>query len=128
MEVMPDFFGNCVFLWFLSSLIGLCALTGDLLWLELKERGRQRRARCEHRGPPGLAILVRGLGFRSELSTESLTVLSKMRTASILEATSRQRAAHPIKTAIFDSLGRMHASVNLGAPTRPSSFLNSPRN
>jgi hypothetical protein len=108
-KAMSNSLGNCVGLWLLSSLVGLIALTGDLLWLELKERRGQRRAQREHRGPPGQAILVRGLGFRSEPSIKSLRLVSKMRTGSPLGARARQYAAHPIRTAISDSSSR-HAS------------------
>lgn len=85
LESLPIMFGmSCdpVFMPVVSLVLGSCALVlGCLGWHEVKGMGRRWGNRHERRGPQGIAVLVRGLGFRSELSLASVTASSDIRTA-----------------------------------------------
>jgi hypothetical protein len=72
--MMPDSFYNLICLPIVGWLLGICLLTaGFLLSLEIKQLLRNQRLdrQRQRMGPRGVAVLVRGLGFRSELSSAS---------------------------------------------------------
>ena len=115
---MFDSCDNLVFSSFAGLLIGLCALVvGYLLWLEMKQIGCRSGGRRERRGPPGIAVPVHGLGFRSEASISTLMASSRIWTATAHGVDTRH-GQRRIKAPALGHLSRMRPTVFLGTRTR----------
>jgi hypothetical protein len=68
----------------LSSLLGICIpVLGYLIWLEIKEFRRRTRGRSHRRNPQGIAVAVRGIGFRSSTTLNEPSTASRIWTARV---------------------------------------------
>jgi hypothetical protein len=120
-KMMPDSLYNLTCPPIVGWLLGICLLmAGFLFSLEIKQLLRNQRLdrQRQRMGPRGVAVLVRGLGFRSELSSTSGTGSSAPHSWTVVADTvsevDRFRSAkRTLKTGRFFP-GRKRSTIILG--------------